>query len=280
MSKKNTEAQYYVSEINTSVMNYKVYVMKPSEKLIYMALLMIVGGIVGLIFYGGLFKAEGENTIATHISNIVVFCVFGILANKFFMQPITNMLKNRRIKVLKEQFRDFLVSFSNCLSGGMNVNDSLSSCKQDLEAQFSSDSYIVAEINELINGVHNNIPIEKLMASFGQRSGVDDIVNFATVFDTAYRTGGNLKEIVRRTTDIISEKMLISEEIQTKLTSNKMQMNAMLVIPVILMLMLKTMSSEFAESFASIIGVVCITVSIGLFFAAYKIGQKIMDIKG
>ena len=43
--------------------------------------------------------------------------------------------------------------------------------------------------------------------------------------------------------------------------------------------MMKAMSAEFAASFTSIIGVVATTVSIALFVAAYKIGQKITDIK-
>ena len=149
-----------------------------------------------------------------------------------------------------------------------------------MEMQFSENAEIVFEVNGIIDGVNNGVPVEKMMADFGTRSGIEDVQNFAIVFETAYRTGGNLKEIVRRTADIIAEKTTIAAEIETKLTSNKMQMNVMLVIPVAIMIMLKVASKEFAASFASIIGVICVTISIGLFIASYVIGQKIMDIKG
>lgn len=282
MAKKEkiTEPQYYLSATNNTVLNYRVYVMKPMEKILFFVGLLIIGGIVGLIFYGDLFKVDGQATIATYISNLVVFLGVGMLANKMFMSTITNMLKNRRIKKLKVQFRDFLDSLSNSLSSGMNINDSLVNSCEDLRSQYSDDSYIVTEVKEMMEGVHNNIPIEDMIKDFGKRSGVDDIENFATVFETAYRTGGNIKEIVRRTTDIISEKMLINEEIQTKLTSNKMQMQIMNVIPIFLVLMMRSASTEFAEAFGSVIGVVCMTIGVVFFVLAYKIGQKLMDIKG
>lgn len=277
---KNTEPQYYMSAINNPVLNYNVYIMKPTERLLFFLLTFIAGGLVGLIFYGGLFKVDGEATFATFISNIVVFAGVGFLSSKIFMKVINNALRNKRLKKLKTQFRDFLDSLSNSLSGGMNVNDAIMNSYDDLESQYSPDAYIVKEVGEMINGIHNNIPIEEMLHDFGTRSGNDDIANFATVFETAYRTGGNIKDIIRRTTDIISEKIMIAEEIQTKITSNKLQMQIMNVIPIFLVLMLRMSSSEFDAAFGSIVGVICMTIGVGFFLAAYKMGQKMMDIKG
>ena len=118
------------------------------------------------------------------------------------------------------------------------------------------------------------------MASFGERSQIDDIKNFGVVFEVCYRAGGNIKDIVRRTNDIISEKIEVGEEIETALASNKSQFTAMMVIPVIMMLLLRMMSSSFAAAFATAPGVIAITIAIGFFLAAYRLGQKIMDIKG
>lgn len=278
--KDQMEPQYYMSAINNPILNYKVYVLSPAERIAFFLATFIAGGIVGLIFYGGLFRVDGEATFATFISNLVVFLGIGFLASKIFVPIIRDSLKNKRLNKLKTQFRDFLDSLSNSLSGGMNVNDAIINACNDLEAQYSSDAYIVIEVKEMINGMQNNIPLEQLLVDFGNRSGNDDIANFAIVFETAYRTGGNIKEIIRRTTDIISEKIMISEEIQTKITSNKMQMQVMNVIPIFLVLMLRSSSSEFDEAFGSIVGVICMTVGVGFFLAAYKMGQKMMDIKG
>ena len=277
---KEQEPQYYMSQLNNPMLNYRVYVFGAREKVLFSLLTFGIGGAVGLIFYGGLFKANGETTLATVISNCVVFCLIGGIASKIFIPTIREKLRKKRITRLKTQFRDFLTTLSTAMSGGMNVQDSLISAYRDMEVQYSKDAYMVKEIAEMLSGIQNNIALENMLADFGYRSGVDDISNFATVFSTCYRTGGNLKEVLRRTTSIISDKMVIAEEIETTLTSNKMQMMIMNVIPIFLVLMMKSMSSEFSEAFASVVGVIATSVSVAIFIAAYVLGQKIMDIKG
>lgn len=280
MGNKNQEQQYVISKVNTQVMNYCVYVMQPMEKLLYTIGLTVAGGCIGLVFYSGLFTNDGIPTLMTTISNIIVFIVGGIVANKYFMENIKEALKAKRIGVLKGQFCEFASALTNALSSGMNMNDSLNAVANDLLAQYPEDTYIVKEVNEIINGANNNVPIEEMLEDFGNRSGEVDILNFATVFSTCYRTGGNIKSVVRRTTEIISEKIMISSEIETALTSNKMQMNVMNVLPIVIILMMRLMSADFAASFGTIIGVIGLTISAALTIAAFKMGQKIMDIKG
>lgn len=280
MAKAEKEPQYYTSKINTQVLNYNVYVMKSTERTFYLLLLMLAGGAVGLVFYGGLFKENGQTTIMTIISNVVVFGLGGLLAIRYFLPVLTERLRKKRLDKLKKQFCDFASALTNALASGMNMNDSLQAVYQDLLVQYSEDSYIVQEVGEIINGVNNNIPVETMIEDFGLRSGITDIVNFATVFATCYRTGGNIKSVVRRTTEIISEKIMIASEIETSLTSNKMQANIMNVLPIIIVLIMRFMSPEFSQSFSSVAGVIGLTISAAITVAAYKLGQKIMDIKG
>lgn len=280
MAKKNVQPQFYTSKINSQVINYDVYIMKPLEKILYSIILFAIGGSIGLVFYGGLFKANGEATVITEISNIIVFSIVGFIAIKKFLPAVANSLKKKRIDKLKKQFCDFASALTNALASGMNINDSLTAVYNDLKTQYSDDTYIVQEVGEIINGVNNNIPVETMLKDFGDRSGVSDISNFATVFATCYRTGGNIKSIVRRTTEIISEKIMISSEIDTAMTSNKMQMNIMNVLPVIIVFMMRMMSKDFSDSFSSFIGVIGLSISAALTVAAYKMGNKITDIKG
>ena len=280
MGKNSSQSQYLTSKINTSVLDYRVYVMTASERLKYVLLLMLAGGIVGLIFYGGLFMKDGKATILTTISNVVVFLLAGLISAKSFIPVISQTLKKKRQNTLKKQICDFDSALTNDLSGGMNMSDSLQAVYSDLRMQYAEDSLIVVEVQEIINGMNNNIPVETMFEDFAQRSGVADIESFATVFTTCYRTGGDLKSVVRRTTDIISEKMMISSEIETAITSNKMQMNIMNVLPIVIVLMMRLMSAQFSESFSSLVGVVGLTITAGLTFASYKMGQKILDIKG
>lgn len=281
MAKKIQEPQYINSALNTPMLNYKTYVMNGQEKIVTFLLAFIVGGIVGLTFYGGQFRdADDVVTTATSISNLITFILVGIAAWFIFYPMRCQQLKNKRKKELTQQFRSLLEALAVSLSSGMNMSESLVSAYNDLKIEYSENAYIISEVKEMIDGIQNNIPIEDMMKSLGERSEIEDIKNFGTVFEICYRAGGNMKDIVRRTNNIISEKIEISNEIETALASNKSQFSAMMVIPVVLMLMLRMMSSSFSASFATIPGIISITIAIGLFFAAYKLGQKIMNIKG
>lgn len=91
--KMDQEPKYYSSPINNPVLNYRVYYLSITEKIIINIVLIVVGGLVGLVFYGGLFKEYGENTIATTISNAVIFIVIGLVTRKLFLPQVIGMLK-------------------------------------------------------------------------------------------------------------------------------------------------------------------------------------------
>jgi len=281
MAKKVKGPQFIPSALNTPMINYNEYYMNVKEKIITFLLGFIGGGLLGLIFYGNQFlDEEGNATTATAIGNVIIFIGIGLIACKFIFPMRNDSLREKRRKDLRKQFRSFLEALAVSLSSGMNISDSLLSAYNDLKTEFSEDAYIVAEVKEMIDGMQNNIAIEDMMAALGERSSIEDIKNFGVVFELCYRAGGNMKDIVRRTSDIISEKIEIESEIETALTSNKSQFSVMMIIPVGLVFMMRFMMTGFAESFATIPGIIAITISVGIFIGAYKLGNKIMDIKG
>lgn len=281
MAKKLQEPQYMMSALNTPMLNYQTYVMNIEEKIVTFLMTFIIGGAVGLVFYGGQFRdSDGLYTSATNVGNIVIFILVGIVASFIFTPIRKRQLQSKRKRELTQQFRSFLEALAVSLSSGMNMSESLISAYNDLKVEYSENAYIVLEVKEMIGGLQNNVPMENMLESLGERSQISDIKNFGIVFSVCYRAGGNLKDVVRRTHSIISEKIEISKEIETALASNKTQFSAMMFIPVVMILLLRLMSSSFAASFATIAGVVAITIAIGIFVASYKLGQKIMDVKG
>lgn len=281
MSKKNQqlEPQYITSVLNNQMLNYKVYYMSFREKLIYFLLTFVAGGVVGLIFYGGLFKSEGEATTATAISNLVVFCLIGLIAAKFFVPAIRTNLKNKRDKKLRKQFMNLLENLSVSLAAGNTLNDSFVNSKTDMLNQYSERDMIIIELSEIISGMENGHTLEEMMTAFGQRAENEDIENFSNVISNCYRMGGNFKDVIRKTRDIISDKIAIEEEIETKLASNKLQHNAMCLMPIALVGMLKLSSASFAANLSSFLGVIITTIAIAIFVASYFWGQKIIDIE-
>lgn len=277
--KKEREPKYIPSPLNNNMINYKEYYMGANEKIGYSLLIFVIGGLVGLVFYGGLFKSDGDATLATHISNAIFFCIVGIVALKFFMKKVVESLKDRRAKKLQKQFMDLLENLSFSLSSGNTVNDAFLNARGDLLNQYNENDMIIIELNEIVNGMQNGKTLEEMMQSFGERSGNEDIENFGNVISNCYRLGGDFNSVVRKTRLILGDKVAITEEINTKLMSNKLQLNAMCIMPIILVAMLKVSSTSFAQNLSSAVGVIVTTFAIGLFVAAYIWGQKIIDIR-
>lgn len=279
MAKKQKQPQYLNGPLNKPMMNYAVYVMSAAERIIANFISFICGGFVGLIFYGGLFKNDGMSTFATYISDTVFFVVVGIVAAKFLVPLYEKRCLDKRNAVLRSQFRDMLESLSASFSTGSNVQKAFEAALEDLKMQYGEKDFIVKEMKEILSGMAQNISAEVMLRDFGNRSGNEDVISFADVFEICYRKGGNMNTVIHRTHSVISEKIAVSDEIETKLTSNKMQHNVMSIMPIGIVAMLRFTNEAFAESFTSPVGIIANTVAIGIFLAAYKYGTKIVDIK-
>ncbi|MCQ2455539.1 MAG: hypothetical protein MJ090_05320 [Clostridia bacterium] len=279
-NEKETEPQYYLSATNIKTYNYKVYYMSLKEKVAYFALAFVVGAVVGYLFYGGIGKDEfGNPTVLTYILNVLISSTVGIVAGIMFLPIRTNQIINKKQHILKAQFRDMLESLTTSLGAGKNVTDSFKTVYDDLKVQYEEDAYILKELEIVLSGMANNVDVEDVLEDFGRRSGIGDIESFANVFRICYRKGGNIKDTIRSTHEILSDKMEIAEDIETVVTGSKNEQNIMVVMPIILIGMIKLMSEDFAANFVTVTGIISTTVAICMFVASYFIGKAVLNIK-
>ena len=280
--KKNPQAErlYEVSGTNRKMLNYKVYRMSANEKALYFVLAFVIGAAVAYLFYGGIGKDEyGNATTVTYICDIVIMALIGFIAAKLFLPIRKEQIIAERKKKLRTQFIDLLDSLTASISAGKNVPNAFVAAREDLLIQYQPDAYIVQEVDNIISGIQNNIDVGSMLLNFGERSGIQDIRTFGRVFETAYSKGANLKDVVRNSHMILSNKCEIEAEIETKVASNKNEQNIMIIMPVILILMIKMAGSDFANNFTTPTGILCTTIAIGTFVGAYLLGRKILNIE-
>lgn len=112
--------------------------------------------------------------------------------------------------------------------------------------------------------------------TLGDRSGLEDITNFSDVFEVSNRLGGNLKQVVSESYDMIRDKIDIELEINTIVASGRNDLNIMAALPFLVVLMMKATSDSTGTNIldigAKIIGIVLIGI-------AYLIGLKMTKIK-
>ena len=278
--KKVMEPQYYTSPTNMRTYNYKVYHMKKIEKILYFAIAFIVGAAVGYLFYGGIGVDEfGDPTTLTRVLDITISSTVGIIAGVAFIPMRRDQIIEKQKKKLNTQFRDFLEAFNTSLGAGKNVMDSFRSVYDDLKVQYDEGTYILRELEIILSGMANNVDIEVMLRDFGIRSGIDDIVSFANVFEICYRKGGNIKDTIRSTHAILTDKMEIMEEIETVVTANKMEQKIMIAMPIALIGMIKMLSPDFASNFITPTGILSTTIAIVMFVIAFYVGKAILNIK-
>lgn len=274
------EPQYYESPTGIPTYNYNVYYMTKLEKIIYFLIAFAVGAAVGYLFYGGIGKDDlGNATTVTYVLDIIVCVLVGGIAGKMFLPIRTQQIIKKRKNDLKLQFRELLDALATSIGSGKNIVDSFKSAYDDLSIIYNEDASIIKELAIILDGNNNNIEIEKSLMDMGLRSGIDDIVSFANVFETCYRKGGDIKDVIKNTQQIINEKMEVQMDIETIVTSSKNEENVMTVLPIALIALIKLMSPEFSANFVTLVGIISTTIAIVMFVIARKVGQKVLDIK-
>lgn len=241
--------------------DYEVCRLGLAERILTILAGALAGGAVCYIFYERLILA------------VLVGAVFGALCPGLRRRQKIAKRKER----LLSQFRDCLESLSTSLGSGSNVPRAFEAAAGDMAIQYGEESDICREVAIINEGISDNINVELLLMDFGERSGIVDIKNFADVFEICYRKGGNIREIVKSSYQIICDKVDVQLEINTAVASKKMEQNAMLVMPVVFIFLLKMMGSDIID-LHSVRGILSTTAGLACFIAAYIAGKKILKI--
>lgn len=278
--KKELEPQYYMSATNIPTYNYKVYYMSFLEKVLYFLIAFAVGAAIGYLFYGGIAADEfGEPTQLTKILNVTISSVVGIVAGFLYLPMRTEQIIDKKRNDLKLQFRELLDALATSLGSGKNVVDSFKSAYDDLRIIYSDETAVIKELAIILDGMNNNVDIEVSLKDFAIRSGIADIESFANVFETCYRKGGNIRDVIKNTQQILSEKMEVEMEIQTIVSGSANEQMIMTVLPIALIAIIKFMSPEFSSNFTTPVGLISTTIAVGLFIAAHFVGKAVLKIK-
>lgn len=188
-------------------------------------------------------------------------------------------LKKRRKEALNIQFRDGIMALSASLSTGYAIENAFREAYTEVCLLYGKDSYISKEFNYMIYQIQINITVEDILEDFGKRSGLEDIENFAQIFKTAKRSGGELNRIIHSTSETIGQKIDTKREIMTILSAKKYEQKIMNVIPFGIILYIKVSNPEFLDiMYTTIMGKIIMSVCLILYGIAYKLSENIVDI--
>lgn len=186
----------------------------------------------------------------------------------------------KRKAELRTQFYDMLEAMSVAMRAGNPVLKAMESACSDLEMIYAQDSDIIVEMRLIIKKFNNAIPMSVAFGDFAERSGLEDIASFASVYATIEGKSSKADEIVRETQQIIGDKMEIEMEIETLMTAAKSEANIMLVMPLLILLIIGYAGGGFMSAiYETIIGRIVATGGLIIFVISYILSKKFSNIE-
>ncbi|MEC0239408.1 type II secretion system F family protein [Paenibacillus dokdonensis] len=226
--------------------DYSVYVLSGFQRLMCIAAGAALFLGIGYLFY--------------HQWIIAFLLSFGgLLVPRFWRKY---MLERRRM-ALNLHFKQALYSLSSSLSAGRSVENGFREAIQDLRLlDPDAENDLITELSIICARMEYGEPIEDALHDFSRRACMEDITNFADVFTTCKRTGGDLVEVIRRTSSIIGEKLDIQQEIAVLVAQKKFESKALLAAPILMLVFMNLTSADYMKPMFSGMGMIISTFAL------------------
>lgn len=212
--------------------DYKVYAFS-KQHYIFLALGCFMGCLlIGEIFYG---------KVALAALSPLVF----ILVKK----PCGVYLAKKRSLLIRDQFRDVLYSFSASFATGRHMREAMKEAIPYISDIHGTESVMAVELKNMVLLLESTGEGElRLWQNFAERSGLEDVQDFASVFKACRDTGGDLVGAASRAAEVISEKITLEAEIKTMAAQRKFEGRIIGIMPVLMIGFLRMTSPGYMDA--------------------------------
>lgn len=237
------------------------FTIKDNIKCIFQGLTVVI--ILGALFYRSIFGIILLSPLIIYYRRI----------------RVKGLIKERKWK-LNLEFKDGILALAAALEAGYSAENAFEEACKDLKQIYPDNSIISQEFAYIINQIRMNITVEKALGDFAERTGIEDILSFSEVFCTAKRTGGDLINVIKITSNMISDKIEVKREIVTLITAKRLEANIMKFTPLLILVYLSVSSPGFLDPmYHNLAGAAIMTVFLLFYLAAFLIIDKIISIE-
>ena len=257
--KKNTVR----AKQGAGVLQYKTYEMNLLEKVCCIGKGCVLLGVVSYLFY----------------QSIAAF-FFLLPFLYFYMRKEKLRLMKKRRQILQREFKEGIEALQAALDTGYSIENAFSEACRDLKMIYPEGSYITMEFGRIVQGIRMNKTVEDMLVDFGERSGLDEIQNFAEIFTIAKKSGGDMILIIQSTVQTIREKIEVQGEIETMMSGKRFEQRIMNLIPFGILLYVKFTSGQMMEVlYGNFLGVFIMTGCLGMYLLAVWLAQRIVSVE-
>lgn len=212
--------------------------------------------------------------------NTWIAAIFMIPVSIFYFHQWRDDICRQKEQEFREQFQNGMQTMASALKVGYSVENAIRETEKDLRTLYVEDSRILQEFGRMIHELEMNFTAEQVLKEMSERIHQEDVENFVTVFATAKRTGGDSISILKNAVKIIGDKIEVEREIQTLLSAKKLEFHVMCVIPLGMVLYMRMAFPEFLSVlYGGIPGIILMTVCLGVYAFAWRLGSKMIQIE-
>lgn len=242
---------------------YDTYLFSKKEWVIYGLQSLLITGLLGYFFYG----------------SFIWVIILTPLVPVLLKRKQGELCKTRKQNLLN-QFKEMLVSLNNAIQAGYSLENAITETYKDMEYFYKEDSLILRELAFIRAGIRNGQSPESLLVDLGERSQMEDIMDFAHILTIGKKSGGNMPEIIKAGISVMEEKIETKQRIQTLLSAKKLESKIMSVIPFFIILYIETTSKGYFDAlYQTWGGHIFMTLCLTVYLIAVAISEKITEIE-
>ncbi len=203
--------------------------------------------------------------------------------------PLIAFLNTRRMKneagedfskQLELEYREMFTSITGSLQTGYSIEHSFVEAGESLRMLYGEKSILRPHIVELNSKVRLRKPVEQAFAELAEKFDNEDLSDFAQIFRFGKRLGGEYVNNIRKSTERISQRVEVRQEIRASIAQQQLELKAMSVMPLGILAYMKIQAPEFLNSsYGNIIGIATMTGALALYAGCLILGKKITDIR-
>lgn len=189
-------------------------------------------------------------------------------------------LYEKKKELALEQFKELMLLVSTGQKAGYSVENAFLSSEQDMKMLYGSQSSVCRIIRILKSGRENQISFTKLWKQIGEQIDIEEIKEFASIYEISHRSSGNVASIMEKTAEIIVRKIETEKEIAVILSARRLEQKIMNMMPFLIMLYINiTSPGYFKGLYHSFPGVLVMSIFFGIYLIAYGMSVQIISIK-
>lgn len=187
---------------------------------------------------------------------------------------------SRKQQEFTGQLQNALESVASSLNVGYSMENAVKEAAKEMRLMYAPDTIIVKELARMCRQLEIHVTVEQTWRELAERTGLPDVISFVNVLTVAKRSGGDSIRIIRSAVRQIGEKVDVHREIETILAAKRLEFQIMSAVPFGIIGYMRFSFPEFmGQLYGGVAGVVFMTVCLGVYAAAWKLGDSIVRIE-